>query len=51
VLPSVARSADGKAAGLDLPMMSLPEGDFVIQLTATDNGTSEHRLLAFRVLR
>jgi VWFA-related protein len=42
----------GRAAlALDLPMASLSEGDYVIELVATGGGATERRLLAFRVVR
>ena len=36
---------------VDLPMSSLPEGDYVIELVATQGAETERRLLAFRVTR
>ncbi|MEO8484558.1 MAG: VWA domain-containing protein [Acidobacteriota bacterium] len=51
-LPLVAAPADRKALALDLPMSSLPEGDFLVDLTATSaSGQTERRVLAFRVVR
>jgi VWFA-related protein len=50
-LPDLRSSDDGRTAFLELPMMALPEGEFVIELVAADNGTTERRLLAFRVVR
>jgi hypothetical protein len=48
----LANAADRKALALDLPMSSLPEGDFVSDLTATSvSGQTERRVLAFRVVR
>ncbi len=52
--PLAATAApDGRrAAAVDLPIASLPEGDFVLELTAaTDAGQTERRVLAFRVVR
>ncbi len=51
-LPLVAAPADRKALALDLPISSLPEGDFVVDLTVTGaSGQTERRALAFRVVR
>jgi hypothetical protein len=51
-LPVAPGAADRPVLTLDLPMASLPEGDFVVELTATSRaGLSERRLLAFRVVR
>jgi VWFA-related protein len=51
-LPFAAPPADRHVLALDLPMASLPEGDFVLELTATSGaGVSERRVLAFRVVR
>jgi VWFA-related protein len=43
--------ADRPALALDLPLGSLPEGDFVVELIATQGDVSERQLLAFRVTR
>jgi hypothetical protein len=51
-LPLVAAPGDRRALALDLPISSLPEGDFVVDLTATSaSGQTERRVLAFRVVR
>jgi VWFA-related protein len=49
----VSAAPDGRhAAAVDLPIASLPEGDFVLELTATPGaGEPERRALAFRVVR
>lgn len=41
----------GRAMVLDLPLGSLPEGDYLVELTAGRDGVSERRLLPFRVTR
>lgn len=50
-LPITSLAPAKAAVALDLPMGSLPEGDFVIELVATQGGVSEQQLLAFRVVR
>jgi VWFA-related protein len=51
-LQVIAGPGQRKALALDLPMSALPEGDFVVDLTATTaSGQSERRVLAFRVVR
>ena len=51
-LPLAAAPGDRRALALDLPISSLPEGDFVVDLVATDAaGQTERRVLAFRVVR
>jgi VWFA-related protein len=51
-LPVAPAPGERKALALDLPMSSLPEGDFVVELTATSaSGQTERRVLAFRVVR
>lgn len=51
-LPLATPPADRHVLVLDLPMSSLPEGDFLIDLTATAaSGASERRVLGFRVVR
>jgi VWFA-related protein len=49
----VSAAPDGRhAAAVDLPIASLPEGDFVLELAATSGaGQTERRVLAFRVVR
>jgi hypothetical protein len=49
----VSAAPDGRrAAAVDLPIASLPEGDFVLELAATSSaGQTERRVLAFRVVR
>jgi hypothetical protein len=42
---------DRQAIAVDLPMGSLPEGDYVIELVATRADQPERRLLPFRVVR
>lgn len=44
-------TADRPALALDLPLGSLPEGDYVVELVATQGDASERQLLAFRVIR
>ena len=51
-LPFAAPPADRHVLSLDLPIASLPEGDFMVELTATGAaGQTERRLFAFRVVR
>jgi VWFA-related protein len=50
-LPLTAPTADSRSLALDLPLGSLPEGDYVIELQATAGAVSEQRLFAFRVAR
>ena len=50
-LPFTNPAPDPGSLVVDLPMASLPEGDYVIELVATLAGESERRLLAFRVVR
>lgn len=50
-LPFSSPAADAQSLTVDLPMGSLPEGDYVIELVATQGDQSERRLLAFRVVR
>ena len=51
-LPLAVPPADRHVLALDLPMSSLPEGDFLVDLTvAGANGVSERRVLGFRVVR
>jgi hypothetical protein len=50
-LPFAAMAPDRQAIAVDLPMGSLPEGDYVIELVATRADQSERRLLPFRVVR
>jgi len=51
-LPLATSSPDRRVLALDLPMSSLPEGDFLIDLTVTGaSGESERRVLGFRVVR
>jgi hypothetical protein len=48
----IGAAPDGRqAAAVDLPIASLPEGDFVLELSATSDGQTERRALAFRVVR
>jgi hypothetical protein len=44
-------TGDRGVVALDLPMGSLPEGDFLVELIATKGDESERQLLAFRVVR
>lgn len=50
-LPLTPPAPDRQSLRLDLPLGSLPEGDYVIELQATSGALSERRLLAFRVTR
>jgi VWFA-related protein len=50
-LPFATPPPDRKALVVDLPMSSLPEGDFVLEVTAVKGETTERRLVAFRVIR
>lgn len=50
-LPFTNAASEPDTLVVDLPMASLPEGDYVIELVATQAGESERRLLAFRVVR
>jgi VWFA-related protein len=50
-LPFTQLPADRQALAVDLPMGSLPEGDYVVELVATRGDTTERRLLAFQVVR
>jgi hypothetical protein len=50
-LPFTQLPADRQALAVDLPIGSLPEGDYVVELVASQGGESERRLLAFRVVR
>ena len=50
-LPFSTVAANRQVLAIDLPMGSLPEGDFVLELVATRGEESERRLLAFRVVR
>jgi VWFA-related protein len=50
-LPVNAAPDGRQAAAVDLPIASLPEGDFVLELSATSDGQTERRALAFRVVR
>jgi hypothetical protein len=51
-LPLATPPADRHVLALDLPMSSLPEGDFIIDLTVTGpGGLTERRVLGFRVVR
>jgi hypothetical protein len=47
----VTEATERRMLTLDLPMGSLPEGDYVVELVATAATESERRLLAFRVVR
>lgn len=47
----VSLAGDEPAATIDLPLGGLPEGDYLVQLTASEGGQTERRLLAFRVVR
>jgi hypothetical protein len=46
-----APAPEGGVAAIDLPLASLPEGDFVVELEATRGDIAERRLFAFRVTR
>jgi len=51
-LPLAVPPPDRHVLALDLPMSSLPEGDFLVDWTvAGANGVSERRVLGFRVVR
>ena len=50
-LPLGTPPPDRRVVLLDLPMSSLPEGDFVVERTATRGDVTERRFLAFRVVR
>ena len=50
-LPLTPPAPDRPSLRLDLPLGSLPEGDYVIELRATMAAISEQRLFAFRVAR
>jgi hypothetical protein len=50
-LPFAEIEPERRALAIDLPMGSLPEGDYVIELVATHADESERRLLPFRVVR
>ena len=51
-LPLATPPPDRHVLALDLPMSSLPEGDFLVDLTVTGaDGKSERRVLGFRVVR
>ena len=50
-LPIATTTSSPDVVAVDLPMASLPEGDYVIELVATAGSESERRLLAFRVVR
>lgn len=50
-LPFATLPPDRQALAVDLPMGSLSEGDYLIELVASQDGESERRLLAFRVVR
>jgi hypothetical protein len=44
-------AAERRALALDLPMAALPEGDFLVDVTAEASGQTERQVLAFRVVR
>jgi hypothetical protein len=50
-LPFTELPAEARALAVDLPMGSLPEGEYLIELVATRGEATERRLLAFRVVR
>ncbi|MCC7044750.1 MAG: VWA domain-containing protein [Acidobacteria bacterium] len=50
-LPFTQLPADRQALAVDLPIGSLPEGDYVVELVASQGEATERRLLAFRVVR
>jgi hypothetical protein len=50
-LPFANIEPEKRVLAIDLPMGSLPEGDYVIELVATHADESERRLLPFRVVR
>jgi hypothetical protein len=50
-LPFTQLPADRQALAVDLPIGSLPEGDYVVELVASQGDATERRLLAFRVVR
>lgn len=50
-LPFTNLQPDKPALAVELPMAALPEGDYVLELVASQAGESEQRLLAFRVVR
>lgn len=50
-LPFTNLAPDKAAIAVDLPIGSLPEGDFVLELVATQGEQSEQQLLPFRVVR
>jgi hypothetical protein len=50
-LPAVQVAAEAAVASLEFPLNSLPEGEFLVELTATAGETSERRLVAFKVVR
>lgn len=50
-LPFAVLPPDRQALAIDLPLASLPEGDYLIELVATRGDESERRLLPFRVVR
>jgi hypothetical protein len=50
-LPLASVAPDRQVVAIDLPIGSLSEGDYVIELVATGPDGSERRLLPFRVAR
>jgi hypothetical protein len=46
-----APAPEARVAAIDLPLASLPEGEFVVELEATRGDLAERRLFAFRVTR
>ena len=50
-LPLTPPGPTRESLTLDLPMGSLPEGEYVVELVATRGDDAERRLLAFRVVR
>ncbi|MCC7044751.1 MAG: VWA domain-containing protein [Acidobacteria bacterium] len=50
-LPFATLPPDRRAVAVDLPIGPLSEGDYVLELVATQGAVTERRLLAFRVIR
>lgn len=50
-LPFAVLPAERQALAIDLPLASLTEGDYLVELVASRGDDSERRLLPFRVVR
>ena len=50
-LPFAVLPPEKQAVAIDLPLASLTEGDYLVELVATRGEESERRLLPFRVVR